>query len=391
MYTQNKKYLISTIVLLILPLSGVSIDIYVPSLPAVCHYFTVTESLAQLTVTTYMIGLGFMQLFAGSISDSFGRKKPFIIAMTVFILATLFIPHAKNIHQLLLLRFIQGCMLALTVVPMRSVIMDLFEGREFIKMTNYMVMAWSIGPIIAPAIGGYLQYYFGWKSCFYFLTIYSIITLILALIILPETSAYRHPFNVSEILKRYRQILLHWQFSSGLLIDALLYSFIILFGIVTPFLIQNVLHYSSIQFGHITLLMGLAWFMGTMTNRFLIDIPIAIKVKTCCYIILITTLCMLAAAFIFPLNIYNVTIPTFISLWTGGVVFPNYFARSVSYFPKISGSANAAFGSFIFIISGVSSIVGTSLKSTSDIPLACAYVGLTVLCLLVYYLAVEKK
>jgi len=391
MHTQSKKYFISTIVLFILPLSGISIDIYVPSLPDVSHYFNVNQSLAQLTVTTYMIGLGFMQLFAGSISDSFGRKKPFIFAMIIFILATLLVPLSKNIHQLLILRFIQGCTIALTVVPMRSVIMDLFEGRELFKMSTYMTMAWSIGPIIAPAIGGYLQYYFGWKSCFYFLAAYSILALVFAITFLPETSMYRHRFHAGEIFSRYRQIFLHWQFSSGLIINGLLYSFIILFGIVTPFLIQNVLHYSSIQFGHITLLMGLAWFMGTMTNRFLIDVPLDIKVKSCFSVILFSTLVMLAIALVFPLNLYNITVPVFISLWAGGIIFPNYFVRSISYFPKITGSANAAFGSFVFVISGLSSIIGTLLKSTSEVPLASAYVGLTVLCLIIYYLAIEKN
>lgn len=391
MQTLNNKYLISAIVLFILPLSGICIDIYVPSLPNVSDYFNASKSLTQLTITTYMIGMGLTQLFAGSISDSFGRKKPFIVAMIIFMLATFLVSFANNIHQLLILRFIQGCAIALTVVPMRSVIMDLFEGREFLKMMTYMVMAWSIGPIVAPAIGGYLQFYFGWKSCFYFLSVYSIIAFILVAVFLPETSIHRHRFHLGEILNRYRQILFHWSFASGLIIDGLLYSFIILFGIVMPFLLQDVLHYSAIQFGHITLFMGLAWFLGSMTNRLLIDIPLDKKIKICLCIIFITTLMMFLGSLLYPLNVYNMTVPVFISLWVGGIVFPTYFARCVSFFPKISGSANAAFGSLVFIVSGLSSVIGTGLKSNTEAPLAATYLGIVIICFVIFCFSVEKN
>src|SRR3990167_3375173 len=199
MSRSNKNFL-AFLALFIIPISGLSIDIYVPSLPAVSHFFEVDKSLAQLTITVYMIGLGIMQFFAGSISDSFGRRKPFLIAMLIYISATLFIPFVKNIEQLLFLRFVQGIVIAVIVVPMRSVISDLFEGPAYYKMANYMTMAWSIGPIIAPAIGGYLQHYFGWQANFYFLGVYSIISFILIALYLPDTSAYHHPFHLRKIL-----------------------------------------------------------------------------------------------------------------------------------------------------------------------------------------------
>lgn len=380
------KYLLATFALLVIPISGLSIDIYVPSLPAVSHYFNIDKSLAQLTITTYMVGLGIMQLFAGGVSDSFGRRKPYLYAMLVFIIVTLLVPFSSNIHQLLVLRFFQGASVALTIVPMRSVILDLFEGRELQKMTNYMTMAWSIGPIIAPAIGGYLQHYFGWQANFYFLGVYSIVIFVLTFVFLPETSQHYHPFHLGQIVSRYIQILFHWKFSAGLLINGLLYSIIILFSIVGPFLIQNVLHYSAVQFGHVALLMGLSWFMGAMTNRFLLDTPIPLKANICLWTMFIITLLILLMTCVVTMNLYNIVIPIFILLWIGGTLFPNYFGRNISLFPKTTGSANALFGSFVFFIAGVSSGLGTFLKATSEIPLAAAFVFIMILCLLINYL-----
>ena len=391
MQSTERKYLLAILSLLIIPISGVAIDIYVPSLPAVSQHFGVHKSLAQLTITTYMLGFGVMQLFAGSISDSFGRKKPFIIGMLIFIIVTLLVPWSHNIYQLLVYRLIQGIAVGLTIVPMRSIIPDLFHGRELQKMMNYMTIAWSIGPIIAPGIGGYLQHYFNWHANFYFLGVYSIIIFTFTLIYLPETSQHVHPFHPIEIIKRYFHILFHWRFASGVIINGFIYSFLILFNIVAPFLIQNVLHYSAIHFGQIALLMGFCWFLGTMTNRFLLDIELEVKAKVCFWFMFIITLVFTFFAFTRPMTLYTIVIPSAILFWMSGLIFPNYFSRSILLFPNTIGSANALFGAFVFFIAGLSSALATFLKANNARPLGIAYVVLMSLCLIVYYLDIRKK
>jgi len=379
----SNRYWLAVISLAIIPLSGMSVDIYVPSLPAVTHYFNVDKSLSQLTVAAYMFGLGIMQLFAGAISDSFGRKKPFLIAMALFVMITIAIPFSQNIYQLLFLRFMQGIVLAVTVVSLRSVIPDLFQGRELSIMMNYMVMAWSIGPIIAPVIGGYLQQYIGWQASFYFLAGYSLLGFFMVLIYLPETSIHRHPFHPKKILKRYSEILLNRKFLDGLLIDGLLYSLILLFAVVGPFLIQTALHYSAAQFGHIALLVGLAWFLGAMTNRVLVNVDLVIKSRLSLWGMLFMILVMIAFSIFMPLNIYFLLPPLLMMIGLGGILFPNYAARAMTLFPKTTGSANALFGGFLFMISGVASALGTFLKSTHALPLAVAYLCIITICLLI--------
>jgi Bcr/CflA subfamily drug resistance transporter len=376
----NKNFC-AFIALLVLPISGLAIDIYVPSLPSISAHFGVNKALAQLTVTSYLLGMGLMQPFAGGISDSFGRKKPFIISMVIFILATLCIPFSQNIYQLLGFRAIQGVAVGAMIVPMRSVITDLFEGQELQKMFTYMVMAWSLGPIIAPAIGGGLQHYFGWKANFYFLSLYALIGFALALQYLPETSVHRHPFHPALIFRRNLEILCHLDFFSGLLINGLLYSMVILFAVVGPFLIQNVLLYSALEFGQFALLIGLAWFLGALTNRYFIHIDLERKSRICLLSMLAVALLMACCAIFLPMNIYLILLPLFLLTWLGGILFPNYFARGVSLFPKTTGSANALYGAFIFLIAGLSSGLGTYLKSSTQLPLALAYLAMILVCL----------
>jgi len=384
MDTSNKNWF-ALIAFFIIPISGISVDIYLPSLPAISHYFDVDKSLAQLTVTAYMLGMGIMQLFAGGISDSFGRKKPFLIAMALFIVATLIIPFSYDIYQLLFLRTVQGVLVAVIMVSIRSVIPDLFEGHRFNVMITYMVMAWSIGPIIAPAIGGYLQQYFGWQANFYFLAGYGLLAFLIVLIYLPETTRHYHPFHPAMIVKRYRKILSHKDFLSALIIDGLLYSLILLFAVLGPFLIQTGLHYSAVQFGHIALLVGLAWFIGAMTSRLLVNIALDIKSKICFWCMLFIALAMVAFSVTISTTIYSILCPLLLIVWLSGILFPRYASRAGSLFPENFGSANALFGAFVFMISGAGSALGSFLKSTSQLPLSIAYLSIIILCLSISY------
>jgi DHA1 family bicyclomycin/chloramphenicol resistance-like MFS transporter len=387
----KNKYWLAAIAMFIVPISGVGVDIYVPSLPDVSHFFGVHKSWAQFSVAIYIIGLGIMQFFAGTLSDSFGRKKPFYVAMIIFLFATLFIPQAQNIYQLLAMRLIQGFMAAIVIVPMRAVLADLFDGHEFKKIINYMTMCWSMGPIIAPAIGGYLQHLFGWQACFYFLAGYSFLALLLVFFFLPETSKVRHPFEISPIMQRYQEILTHRKYNICILLNGILYGMVLMFAVVGPFLIQEVLHYSAVDFGHIALLTGLAWFLGAMTNRFLIHVPFTTKAKYCFWAMLCIALISLVLTHYLPLSLYLVVIPVLILFWVGGTEFPNNFAEAVGLFPHISGSANALFGGFVFLISGMGSLIGIAIKSTSSMPLMIAYTILISLCLVIYYTGLNNK
>ncbi|MBX3709681.1 MAG: multidrug effflux MFS transporter [Gammaproteobacteria bacterium] len=377
----SHKYFLAFLAFLIMPISGLAIDIYVPSLPAISQFFQIDTHFAQLTITTYTFGLGLTQLVAGSISDSFGRRYPYLLAMIIFISATFLIPFSHHINQLLFLRMVQGISVALTIVPIRSVVSDLFEGRELQKMMSYITIAWSIGPIIAPAIGGYLQHHFGWKSSFYALGGYSIILFSITVFFLPETTLFKHPFHIKHTIKRYSTMVLNKSFANGLLTDGLLYSLIILFTVIGPFYIQDTLGYSAVDYGHISLLLGFFWFLGNMINRFLIDSPFEAKVQIGLWGALIAGFGMLISAQRLHLAILFLSM-----LFTfGGVVFPNYFTRSVNFYRESSAGAGAIFSASVFFIGCLSSYLATWLPVNSLVPLVIAYVIITIINLSLFY------
>jgi Bcr/CflA subfamily drug resistance transporter len=376
--------------LLIIPITGLSVDIYIPSLPAMSHFFHVDKSLIQLTITFYMLGAGITQLFSGPISDSFGRKKPFLAGMFIFILTTFFVTLTKNIDLLLCLRLIQGIMVGILITPIRAIIPDLFSGKKMQQMMTYMTTAWSIGPIIAPVIGGYLQHYFDWQANFYFLLIYSLLMFGLVVFFLPETSVHRHDFKLQVIFRNYKEILSSPEYLRNVFSNGLLYSIILLFAVISPFLIQNVLHFSTVQYGHITLFIGLAWFLGSIINRFTFHFNFAKKNQCCLWLMLIINSVMLLLSLIMPVNIYSLMIPLFCLVLVGGIVFSGYFPQAISLFPTKTGSAGSLIGACVFFIAGGISALGTFLKSTSQTPLTLAYLVLIGICLILSYTIVGK-
>ncbi len=375
LFTVN-KYFLAVLVIFIVPISGLTTDIFVPSLPAIKTFFATQQNITQLTITAYMLGLGIMQLFAGSISDSFGRKKPFAIAMTLFILCTLWIPLSHSIHEVIALRFAQGVLVAMIVVPMRAVMSDLFEGKKFNKMASYMVFGWSIGPVIAPFIGGYLQHYFGWQANFHFLLAYSALAFVLILLFMPETSTYRHEFKISPIIKNYKTIITNKAFLASLLTNGFLFAVIILFISIAPFLTKHLLHFSAIQYGHLALVTGIAWAAGTIINRFLINMSIELKNKICVSAMVLISILFLLSTLLLPLTVYSLLIPIFLLYIFGGLLITAHFTRALSLFPKTAASANSLFGAFIYLIPAAISGIGTYLKATTATPLAAAIVVL---------------
>ncbi|MGF1740394.1 multidrug effflux MFS transporter [Vibrio profundum] len=375
----KNRYFIALLAILVVPLSGLSTDIFVPSMPEIRGVFDTTQGAVQLTITAYMLGLGVMQLFAGAISDSFGRKKPFIIATIAYLLATFAIPHVATIYQLIGLRLIQGATVAAMVVPMRAVLSDLFKGKEFEKITTYMAFAWTIGPIIAPFIGGYLTHYFGWEANFYFLVIYSAVVFAFILLNMPETTSYYNEFKLGAIASRYRTILTNRDFLAAGLTNGFTYGLVMIVTAVTPFLLKNQLHFSPIEFGYFALTLGVGWSIGSLSNRFLMHYSLASKMRVGVTGLIAFGAVLLASMVWLPLSIYSLVVPLFFIYTIGGMLVTVNFSFALSLFPSMSASANALFGGTLFFVASLVSGIAAQFHFESAAALGFSVMALIAL------------
>ena len=109
-------------------------DMYLPTLPAMADFFQTSSSMVQLGLTTSMIGLAAGQLIFGPLSDKYGRRSPLLLAMILFLLATLGCIFSHTISLFVLSRFLQGIAGAGGVVISRSIATDEYSGHQLAGM-----------------------------------------------------------------------------------------------------------------------------------------------------------------------------------------------------------------------------------------------------------------
>lgn len=205
-----------------------SIDMYLPALPAMAKSFGVSTGFIANSVPAYFIGLVFGQLFYGPFSDKVGRVKPFYIGMAIFVLATIVCLQTENPYVLFTARTFQALGACVTSVVTRAAIRDTLTPKQTAKAFALMMLVMGVAPILAPSLGALLLQFADWHAIFWFLLIYGLLNIGLGKFFLKETltDEYRNTQPSSQIIKQYVDLLKDQRFSfpavgAGLLMGAM--------------------------------------------------------------------------------------------------------------------------------------------------------------------------
>lgn len=345
------------VLLLLAPLitlvNGIAIDLYTPSLPAIAHQFAISASLAKFSVSISMIGFGLGVFLFGGLSDNWGRRYLILLGLVIFMLASLLGMSANNIETLLVARFSQGLGVAMASMLARAALLDHFKGKQLQTAMLYTTIAWGLGPVIAPAIGGYLQQYFNWQANFLLYAAFSGFVLMVCLFWLGETlPAHRrlsgHP------LHRYKSIISNRQFQRYVLLCIVGFTGFVSYGIVGPFVIQSQLGYSPVTFGHTALLVGAGYLSGSLINRALIQ---HFRIQHIFYIGI--GLFSISAAMLWSLDLsgslslFSFVTPFVISTLAIGIILPNAITLCLTPFKEFAGSAACLHGGIIMTLGSI--------------------------------------
>ncbi|HDN3472870.1 TPA: multidrug effflux MFS transporter [Staphylococcus aureus] len=271
----NKRSPIFIIILGSLTAIGaLSIDMFLPGLPDIRHDFQTTTSNAQLTLSMFMIGLAFGNLFAGPISDSTGRRKSLIIAMIIFTLASLGIVFVHNIWLMVALRFLQGVTGGAAAVISRAIASDMYSGNELTKFMALLMLVNGIAPVVAPTIGGIILNYSVWRMVFVILTIFGFVMVIGSLLKVPESLTVTNRESSSGLktmFKNFKILLKTPRFVLPMLIQGM--TFVLLFTYISasPFIIQKIYGMTAIQFSWMFAGIGITLIISSQLTGYLVD------------------------------------------------------------------------------------------------------------------------
>ena len=164
-----------------------SFDMYLPALPEVAKNLGVPEAQIQLTLSACLLGLAFGQLFGGPISDSLGRRRPLLVGVGGYAIASLACAFAPTASALVVLRFAQGLLGGVAVVIARAIVRDREEGAAAARVFSLLAIVSGIAPVVAPLIGGLLINVTSWRGIFVVLSLLGAVGLLAVTGVLPET------------------------------------------------------------------------------------------------------------------------------------------------------------------------------------------------------------
>jgi len=243
-----------------------SIDTYIPAFSGIAQSIGATPVEMQQTLSAYLFGFAFMNLFHGALSDSFGRRPVVLWGMAVFTLASLGCALSQNIGQLVLFRALQGLSTGAGIVVSRAVIRDMFPPAEAQRVMSQVT--------IAPIVGGFLFVHLGWHSVFWFLVAVGCVLFTANYKLLPETLhlSHRQPFEFKHLMRGYWDLCSDPRFLLLALASGVPFNGMFLYVLAAPAFLGDHLQLAPTQFFWFFLLtiggiMSGAWVSGRMAGK----------------------------------------------------------------------------------------------------------------------------
>lgn len=388
----NKTIL--TALLLGVPITGIGVDLYAPSLPAMAHFFGVSHSLIKLTISSFLLGSCLGQLLFGTLSDILGRRRLLLLLALAFALVSFAVTQSTAIWVVIACRGLQGLAAGGISAVIRSQVADVGKDIQHIRrISSYATITWGLGPIIAPWIGSLLQHYWGWEACFAFYTLYGLVLLGLNYFGVPETAKHKTHPSWAQMRLNYTTVLTEKVFVLSVILLALGYFTLTLLSIVGPFLIQKSWGYSPVVYGRVALLIGFAYFSGTLLYRIVSRYDQKILLISAISVMVIVPAICFGLSFVDHRSFILLIIAVFSAAMCIGITYPTLLSTTIVYFPKIAGTASAVMGSGIFLLVSLFSAV-VSLVDADHlwcVILLYLIVALISAVMLVFLLRVRRK
>jgi len=363
-----------------------STDMYLPALPSVAHDLSASAAAVTLTLTTSLIGLGAGQLLAGPLSDAFGRRRPVLVGLAIYTVASVLCALAPDVWTLAVMRLIQGAAGAAGIVISRAVVSDLYSGIAAARYFARLMIVMGLAPILAPVIGGQLLHFTDWRGVFLVLAGIGALLGLVSWRALGETlppqarggKGVATMFGVLRMLVRDRRFM-------GLTV-----CFAVCFGAVfayisgSPFVIEDIFGLSPQLFGLLFGLNAVGLVAASQLGGRLVASLGAQRLLTIGVASITAAGTGLMVAVLAHAGLAAVEVCFFAVISSFGLVAPNATALALAPYPHVAGSASALIGlTQFFLGAAVAPLVGVagnhSAVPTASVILVLVFVAVAVL------------
>jgi DHA1 family bicyclomycin/chloramphenicol resistance-like MFS transporter len=384
--TDNSGIASSKLMLLMLVLmtglAPISLYLLVPARPVLATNFGRDISVAQMTVSLYMVGIACSQIIMGPLSDKFGRRPVLLAGLSLMVVASIGCIFAENLPQLIAARFFQALGGATGMVVSRAIIRDLYSRDRISSMISLVIAVMMIAQMLSPLTGGLLETAFGWRAIFYLITAAALTITVGIALALPETRRARtggggFSGDVGNLFRSRA-------FIGYALCQVLASQIIFAFAGGGPYIVVMQMGRNSAEYGAWFATTGFAYLVG---NLFCVRFSPRHQLEKLIWFGL--ALQLFGSALNLGWSIVGLNqAPSFlfgtqmIVMFANAFVMSNSAAGAISVRPEAAGTASGAMG---FLQMGIGSLVsqfGAYLggHSTTTLPLTAAVFAISLLC-----------
>lgn len=367
---------------LVAALAPLSIDMYLPSFPAMGAELGASAAQIQLTLSGYMIGFTLGQLGYGPLSDRFGRKYVLLSGITLYVAMTILCATAGDVESLTVYRFFQAIGGGAGTVLSRAIVRDSYSGARMAKVMSLMLTIILFAPMIAPVIGGYVLIWFGWRAVFWTLVIFGVLAICVVLFGIRESlpPGRRSKPGLGPLLRGYAAVLTHREAIGYILTGGITFGALFAFLSGAPFVFIEFYGVAPEHLGFIFTLNVLGVMAGGWINSKLVMTEGVFQMLSVGVWLLFA-----GAVALFALIATNVG-----GVWgvIVGIVFftlplnlinANAAAGALEFFPDNAGTASAVVGAVRYGCGAVSGVCVGLLYDGTAMPMGWVVLGCSAL------------
>lgn len=367
-------------------IAPVSIDMYLPALPALGTEFGASKAEVQQSLSAYLLGMACGQLVHGPLSDRYGRKMPLVIALGLYTAAALGCALATGAHALILMRIMQGLAGSVGAVASRAIARDCHEGPALVRILAMVLLVSGVAPMLAPLLGGWTLLLGSWRLIFLAQVLFGLALMASVAWGLPETHpvANRSLGGIAGSLRDLLGVLRTRAFLAYALPFALSAGALFAYIVASPFVFVQHFGVSEHNFG---------WFFGINALGLILGAQVSSRLVRR-WSVRAVTIGVLTAQAATALIFVGVALgagglwATAVSLLAAtsavGFVFPVASAGGMMPFAKQAGSASAMMGVLHGLMGALASSLVGHVPGAGAVPMAIVMASCEVLALVIF-------